>query len=144
MAEDCDYGLVIWDEKSSGCYKNIKNLAKLNKLYEIYDSNVNDFLDDKEKLAENIKILYEANNGLSADEICKRLGNDNLKNARQLNKFLCEKGIIKRIDDSYKAQKGYEEYIIIKKYKGKETKQMKYAVELVALIEEMLANENLF
>lgn len=142
MANDCDYGLIIWDEKSNGCYQNIQNLSNLKKLYEVYDDNIQDFLDNEQKLAENVKICYEENNGLSADEICKRLDNSNLTNARSLNKFLCENGIIKKIDHSYKAQNGYEKYIKIKKYKGKETKQIKYAVELVRLISETYRRKN--
>lgn len=143
MADECDYGLVIWDEKSNGCYQNIQNLARLKKFYEVYDNNINvmDFLNDKDKLPENIKILYEENNGLSAKELLKRLDNSALINTKHLNKFLCENGIIKKIDGGYKALSGYESYIKVKKYKGRETKHIKYAVDLVNVIEGLISKE---
>ena len=36
MSQDCDYGLVIWDNKSKGSFANIKRLAELNKLTKVY------------------------------------------------------------------------------------------------------------
>ena len=36
LTKDCDYGFVIWDEKSKGSLNNIKRLKKFNKKVLIY------------------------------------------------------------------------------------------------------------
>lgn len=141
MARACDYGLVIWDEKSSGCYKNIQNLYKFGKKYVVWDDKIKDFLKENEAMPENVKICYEANNGLSGEEFVERLNMAEIKNTRDLNRFLMDKNFIKKDGDAYMAQSGYERYFIRKIYKGQETKQIKYSVDLIEKVEALLGGE---
>jgi hypothetical protein len=55
MAEDCDYGLMVWDTKSSGTLNNTIELLKLKKVSLVYINKTTEFLkvkdaDDLEKL----------------------------------------------------------------------------------------------
>jgi len=48
MAEDCDYGLMIWDTKSTGTLSNTIELLRRKKLSLVYINKLKEFLKVKE------------------------------------------------------------------------------------------------
>ncbi len=48
MAEDCDYGLMVWDTKSTGTLSNTIELLKRNKISLVYINKAKEFLKIKE------------------------------------------------------------------------------------------------
>ncbi len=48
MAEDCDYGLMVWDTKSTGTLNNAIELLKRNKTSLVYINKLKEFLKIKE------------------------------------------------------------------------------------------------
>jgi hypothetical protein len=48
MAEDCDYGLMVWDAKSSGTLSNTIELLRRNKYSLVYINKIKDFVKVKE------------------------------------------------------------------------------------------------
>lgn len=44
MAEDCDYGLMVWDSQSTGTLSNVIELLKRNKYSIVYINKKNEFL----------------------------------------------------------------------------------------------------
>lgn len=48
MAEDCDYGLMVWDTKSTGTLGNAIELLKMKKLALVYVNKTKEFLKIKE------------------------------------------------------------------------------------------------
>jgi hypothetical protein len=48
MAEDCDYGLMVWDTKSTGTLSNVIELLKRNKSALVYVNKAEEFLKIKE------------------------------------------------------------------------------------------------
>lgn len=49
MAEDCDYGLMVWDTKSTGTLSNAIELLKRNKMSLVYINKAKEFLKIKER-----------------------------------------------------------------------------------------------
>ncbi len=47
MAEDCDYGLMIWDSKSTGTLSNVIELLKRNKVSVVYVNKIKTFINVK-------------------------------------------------------------------------------------------------
>lgn len=145
MTEDCDYGLVIWDEESKGSYENILRLISLNKPFRVYSLKENTFLTENEKTKDNIKLLFNTNNGLTASEVVKELKNRDILNfnmAKDINKYLIEKKIIFKNGNCYLPTKNNENFVIIKN--SKRGKQSKYSIELIDFIEQKIRAESLF
>ncbi|MCT7619181.1 hypothetical protein [Aliarcobacter butzleri] len=145
MTEECDYGLVIWDEQSKGSYENILRLIDMKKPLRVYSSKKESFLTDNEKTKENIKFLFNLNNGLTASEIVNELKNRNIfkfNMAKDFNKYLVDNKIIYKEASCYLPTKGNENLIIVKNTKrGKESK---YSIELIDFIEKKIYSESLF
>ena len=55
MAEDCDYGFMIWDTKSTGTLSNVIELLKLKKISLVYINKSKQFLKVKE--VEDLEVL---------------------------------------------------------------------------------------
>lgn len=145
MTEDCDYGLVIWDEESKGSFENILRLIKLNKPFKVYSSKKNDFLNEFEKEESNIQKVYTSNNGLTASEVVKELQKRNIhyfNNARDINNFLLNERVIYKDKNYYLPSEGYENLVIIK-YSRRGT-QSKYTLKTVDYLENKLTKERLF
>lgn len=53
MAEDADYGLMIWDNKSKGTLKNIEEMKKLDKRFFVV---LNDFIVDEKHVDQLIQV----------------------------------------------------------------------------------------
>lgn len=47
MAEDCDFGLMIWDSKSTGTLSNVIELLKLNKYSVVFINKAKEFINIK-------------------------------------------------------------------------------------------------
>ncbi len=145
MTEDCDYGLVIWDEESKGSFENILRLIKLNKPFKVYSSKKNDFLNELEKEKSNIQRLYNSNNGLTASEVIKELQKRNInhfQSVRDVNSFLLNEKIVIKDKNCYLPTKGYENLIIIKN--SRRGKQSKYSFEMIEFLINRISNERLF
>jgi hypothetical protein len=80
MAEDCDYGLMVWDTKSTGTLSNAIELLKRNKLALVYVNKAKEFLKikevtDLEKLATYMSssALEKADKKLKLKEVIQSL-----------------------------------------------------------------------
>lgn len=145
MTEECDYGLVIWDEESKGSYENILRLIKLNKPFKVYSSKNDSFLSDDEKSMENIKLLFNTNNGLTASDIIEELKLRDIlyfNTAKDINKYLIDHNIVFKEGSCYLPTKGNEHLVIVKN--SRNGKQSKYSIELIDLIEKKIRTESLF
>ncbi len=145
MTEDCDYGLVIWDEESKGSFENILRLIKLNKPFKVYSSKKNGFLNDLEKEESNIQKLYSSNNGLTASEVIKELQKrdiNHFQTARDVNSFLLNERIVIKEKSCYLPTKGNENLVIIKN--SRRGMQSKYSFEMIEFLINKITNERLF
>lgn len=80
MAEDCDYGLMVWDTKSTGTLSNAIELLKRNKTALIYVNKAKEFIKikevtDIEKLTTymSLSALEKANKKLKIREVIEYL-----------------------------------------------------------------------
>ena len=80
MAESCDYGLMVWDTKSTGTLSNAIELLKRNKYSLVYINKVKEFL--KIKKAEDLEKLLSY---MSDSAFTK--ADDKLKLKKQIENF---------------------------------------------------------
>ena len=72
MAEDCDFGLMVWDSKSTGTLNNVIELLKLNKSSIVFVNKAKEFIKIKcvEDLEKLIAFMSDSS-FLKADEKLK-------------------------------------------------------------------------
>lgn len=68
MAEDCDYGLMVWDTKSTGTLSNAIELLKRKKLALVYVNKAKEFLKIKEITDLEKLIAYMSSSALEKAE----------------------------------------------------------------------------
>lgn len=145
MSDDCDYGLIIWDEKSNGSYENIKRLIDLNKSTKIYSSKKEDFLSQSEVTPSNIDSLYDANNGITASKVVRELMDRDItlfRNAMDLNRYLMEQNVVKKIEGTYLPTDNNEAFVVVSHNRGRVSS--KYSTEIIDFIERRVRSESLF
>ncbi|HEY4538028.1 MAG TPA: hypothetical protein VIG45_06195 [Erysipelothrix sp.] len=139
MTNDSDYSLVIWDGFSKGSYANILRSIQQGKSARVYLSGIQEFL-PQEKVSENeIKYIYETNNGYSAREVVKYLQEKDInffKNTLALNKYLVNNNVIEKKDKDY-IPLADPKYFIINYYHGKMT-GFSFTMEFVGWLEAQI------
>jgi hypothetical protein len=72
MAEDCDFGLMVWDSKSTGTLNNVIELLKLNKTSVVFVNKTQEFINIRgvEDLEKLISFMSDSS-FLKADEKIK-------------------------------------------------------------------------
>ncbi len=73
MAEDCDYGLMVWDSKSTGTLSNTIELLKRNKISLVYINKIKEFLKIKEASDLEKLISYMSDSAFSKANIKLKL-----------------------------------------------------------------------
>ena len=137
MAEDCTYAFVIWDEKSTGTYKNCKECyEQYKKKIKVYLNKQDRFIsiksqDDLNKIDE----IYRKNTGFTKEEVCKEL---KIKND-ELNKIMTDHKIHKKEGNKYVPEDKFKEYFIEKKHTGKYL-SYNFTNDLITIIIEKIQN----
>ena len=85
MAEDCDYGLMVWDTKSTGTLSNAIELLTRNKMSLVYINKIKEFLKVKE-IADLEKLLSYMS------ESAFKQADKKLKLSKKMEEFKHEQG----------------------------------------------------
>lgn len=140
MTKDCDYCLIVWDEKSKGSYSNILRAIEYKKKFKVYLTKTKKFLESTKINKLEIEHIYRENSGFTASEIIERLKKDvseDFKSTKFLYKFLLDKKMIIKEGKIYLPEKNYSNLFIVNRYKGKIT-GIKFRNEFLNWIEKEL------
>ena len=114
MTLNSTYSFVIWDGKSKGSFNNINRALEQKKLLKVFYTKESRYLNHSEITKENIKKIYEDNNGITLKDLSKytNLSLDTLK----------------------ENIKKYKDYWIINSYRGKEN--YRYDTRLINILKQ--------
>ncbi len=140
MTLNSKFTFAIWDSKSFGSYSNIIRGLNNNKKVKVYLFDKDLFLKQKETIIDKIDFIYRENNGYTALEVIKYLKNGIFKRTQDLNRYLTEKLIIVKNNNTYIPTNEYQNLFIIDKYRGR-VKGIKFKNEFISWIEKYIQED---
>ena len=122
MTRDCDYCLIVWDEKSKGSYQNILRGIEFDKKVKIFLAKQAKYLEQKKINKITIENIFRENNGYSASEIVDILNDNiysNFAKGKDLYEYLLKKSVIKKENNIYVPVESFSYLFILDNYKGR-------------------------